>query len=85
MRNKDLVQGLTKLVESDTLDREEEKLVRDAIGLLSMSMVSVLACSYKRGFFDGYANKSTSNHHVVANQNANAYALEVLRANEKIG
>ncbi len=85
MRNKSIAAELKKLLDSEMLDRDEEKAVRDAISLLTMSTVTVLAVSYKRGFLDGIAQRATSNYHKVAEQNANAYALEVLRANEKLG
>ncbi len=83
-RNKDIALELEKLLKSDVLDREEERVVQAAIDLLKQSMMTVLTTSFKQGFVTAIEHgiKGT-NIHITANRYANAYALEMVHGKAK--
>lgn len=83
-RNKDIALELEKLLKSDVLDSDEERVVQAAIDLLKRSMVTVLTTAFKQGFVTAiqYGTRGT-NVHITANRYANAYALEMIHGKAK--
>ena len=84
MNNRQIVVELDKIIQSDVLDRDEVIALQRASYLLKCSVAALLSSGYRAGFLDGIQQGTRgANIHVRAQQNADAYALKVLRAHEK--